>query len=56
MVAQLVEHALPTPEFCGLNPNIGKVLSISCKLNRKDKNKEKVARNGPSLKKFYHGQ
>ena len=49
-MAQLAERSFPTPEIRGLNPNIGKVLSAYCKLNRKDVNKEKEARNGPSLK------
>ena len=51
MVAPLVEWLLPTPEICGSNPNIGKVLSTNWKLNRKDKNKEKEAGNGSSAKK-----
>ena len=50
VVAQLVERSLPTPEIRGSNPNIGKVLSTNCKLNRKDENKEKEAGNGPSFK------
>ena len=41
VVAQLVERSLPTPENRGSNPNIAKVLSINCKLNRKDKDIEK---------------
>ena len=49
--AYLVEQSLRTPEIRGANPNIGKVVSTNCKLNRKDKYKEKEARNGPSLKK-----
>ena len=44
VVARLVERSLPKPEICGLNPNIGTVLSTNCKLNRKDEN-------GPSFKK-----
>ena len=51
VVAQLVERLLPPPEIRGSNPNIGKVLTTNCKLNRKDENKEKEAGNGPSLKK-----
>ena len=50
VVAQLVERLLLTPEICGSNPDVGKILSTNCK-NRKDKNKEKEAGNGPSLKK-----
>ena len=53
VVAQLVEQSLLTPEICGSNPNISKVLSTNCKLNRKDKNKEKEAGNGPSLEEKY---
>ena len=56
VVAQLVERALPTPEIRSSNPNIGKVLSTNCELNRKDKNKEKEPGNGPSLKKIYVAQ
>ena len=54
VVAQLVEGLLPPPEIRGSNPNIGKVLSTKCELNRKDNNKEKEkeARKGPSLKKY----
>ena len=46
----MVERSLPTPEIRGSNPNIGKVLSTNCKLNRKDEIKEKEAGNGPSFK------
>ena len=49
VVAQLVEWLLPTPEIHGSNLNIDKVLSTNCNLNRKDKNKEKEARNGPTF-------
>ena len=53
MVAQLEERSLPTPEIRGLNPIIGKILSTKCtKKYRKDENKEKEARSGPSLKKI----
>ena len=51
MVAQLVERSLPTPEIRGSNLNIGKFYLPIIHLNRKDKNKGKEARNGPSLKK-----
>ena len=51
VVAQLEERSLPTPEIRGSNPNIGKVLSTNCKLNRKDENKEKEAREWPLFKK-----
>ena len=50
VVGQLVEQLLLTPEICGSNPDVGKILSSNCK-NRKDKNKEKEAGTGPSLKK-----
>ena len=40
VVAQLVERSLLTPEIRGSNPNIGKVLSANCKLNRKDEKKK----------------
>ena len=48
VVAQLVEWLLLTPEIRGSNPKIGKVLSTTTKLNRKDENK-KEACNSPSL-------
>ena len=52
-VVQLVEWSLPTPEVRGSNPDIGKLLSTNCTIkNKKDKNKEKEAGNGPSLKKL----
>ena len=50
VVAQLVEWLLPTPEIHSSNPNISKVLSTNCNLNRKDENKEKETGNGPFLK------
>ena len=49
----MVEQSLPTPEIHGSNPNIGKVLPTNFKLNRKDENKEKEARNVP-LKNLFH--
>ena len=52
VVAQLVERSLLTPEIRGSNPKIGKVLSTTTKLNRKDENK-KEACNSPSLKQFF---
>ena len=52
VVAQLVERSLPTPDIRGSNPNLSKVLSTNCKLNRKDENAEKEARNGPYLIKL----
>ena len=50
VVAQLVERLLPTPEIRGSNPNIYKVLSTNCELNRRDDNNDKEAGKGPSLK------
>ena len=29
-MAQLVERSLPTPEICGSNPDISKILSTNC--------------------------
>ena len=51
-MAQLVERSLLTPEIRSSNPKIGKVLSTTTKLNRKDENK-KEASNSPSLKQFF---
>ena len=49
MVAPLVAS---TPKTRGLNPVMGKTLSINCAIkNRKDENKENEAGNGPSFKK-----
>ena len=53
VVDQLVEHFLLTPEICGSNAHISKILPtnfIYQLYNIKDKNKEKEAGNGPSLK------
>ena len=44
VVAQLVERLLPTPEMRGLNPKFYLPI-VHC--NRKGKNKEKKAGNGP---------
>ena len=49
VVARLVEQSLPTPEVRGSNPNIAKFYQPIVII--KDKNKEKEAGNGPSLKK-----
>ena len=46
VVAQLVERSLPTQEYLGLNPAIGK-LCISCIEKRKIKKK------GPGMAHFY---
>ena len=46
-VTQLVERLLPTPDVCGSNPVIGKLLYLTfvyCHLYRKDENKEKEGR------------
>ena len=51
VLAQLVEQSHPTPEICGSNPDIGKILSSNC-IIEKMKIKEKEAANGPSLKKL----
>ena len=48
--AQLVEQSHLTPETCGSNPNIGKILFTNCTIEKK-KRKEKEAGHGPSLKK-----
>ena len=34
VVAQLVEQSLPTPEIRGSNPDIGKVLSTNCTIEK----------------------
>ena len=34
VVAQLVERSLPTPEIRGLNPDIGKILSTNCTIEK----------------------
>ena len=34
VVAQLVERSLPTPEIRGSNPDIGKILSTNCTLEK----------------------
>ena len=34
VVAQLVEWSLPTPEFCGSNPDIDKILSTNCTIEK----------------------
>ena len=47
----MVEWSPPTSEIRCSNPNIGKVLSTNCKLNRKDENKEKEVREWPIFKK-----
>ena len=49
VVAQLVERLRPTPEICSSSPEIGKILSTNSTIE-KDKNNEKDAGNGPSLK------
>ena len=42
VVAQLAERSLPTPEFRGLNPNIGKVLSTNCRFKKNSKDEKKL--------------
>ena len=34
VVAQLVQWSLPTPEFRGLNPDISKILSTNCTIEK----------------------
>ena len=55
-VAQLVERSLPTPEVCGSNPVIGKLLCGTLltllKGKNKDKEKEKVPGNDPLKKQI----
>ena len=55
-VAQLVERSLPTPEGCGSNPVIGKLLCGTLltllKGKNKDKEKEKVPGNDPLKKQI----
>ena len=48
-MAQLVDRLLLTPEICGLNPVIDKIVSTNCTLE-KEKDIEKEAGNGPSYK------
>ena len=33
-MAQLVEQLLPTPEICGSNPDISKILSTHCTIEK----------------------
>ena len=49
MVAQFAKRSLPTPEVCGSNPDISKVLIDYCVLSTvlKRHNKEKEAGSGP---------
>ena len=51
VVAQLVERLLPTQEIYSSNPKISKIFLPIVHWKRRDKNKEKEARNGPFLKK-----
>ena len=49
----MAERSLPTPEFRGFIHVIGKIyLPIVQSKYRRDKNKEKEARNGPYFKKW----
>ena len=41
VVAQLVERSLPTPKICGLNPDIGKILSTNCIIEKTKINKKR---------------
>ena len=47
VVAQLVERLLTTPAIRGSNPNMGKILSTNCTIEKTKKDKE--ADNGPFL-------
>ena len=52
VVAQLVELLLPTPEIRGSNPDIGKILSTNCTI---EKTKIKKKKPGMAhLKKRFH--
>ena len=42
VVAQLVEWLLPTPEFRGLNPDIGEILSTNCTIEKKKIKKKRL--------------
>ena len=44
IVAQLVERSLPIPEIHGLNPDIGKILSTNCPIE-----KMKIKKKRPGL-------
>ena len=48
VVAQLVERSLPTPEIRGLNPDIGKILSANCTIE-----KTKIKKKRPGIFFFY---
>ena len=37
VVARLAEQSVPTPEIRGLNPNIGKILSINFEIGKRQK-------------------
>ena len=50
VVAQLVQRSLPIPEIRGSNPDIGKILSTYCTIEKTIINK-KEAGNGPSFYK-----
>ena len=45
----MVEQSLPTPEICGSNPNIGKILSTNCTLKKKIK---KIKKKRPIMAHF----
>ena len=59
VVAQLIELSLPTPEVCGSNQVIGKLLYklfAYCHLYREDKNKRKDAGNSLFKKEYIFGK
>ena len=49
VVAQLVEQSLPTPEIRGSNPDIGKILSSNCKIEKIEIKK----RNRPQTRAYW---
>ena len=42
VVAQLVEWSLPTPEICGLNPDIRKKNSTNCTIEKEEIRKKAI--------------
>ena len=42
VVAQLVERSLPTPEIHGLIPDIGKILSTNCTIEKTQIKKKRL--------------
>ena len=50
VVAQLVERSLPTSKILGLNPDIGKILSTNCTIEKIKIRKKKLAHRVEILK------